>query len=317
MRAVRDLRRLKCNASSGVETQLQALELMKGNSMHILEKMNRYKKVGATKKQESSLAKHKFAWLKEMKQLHQERLDTERELQQMNLLSHTAADSTLRQIDEEQRHLKAETSKVADKISNDYREIVDLVAFVKVRQGEELRTMAAHCNSQIENFKDYLCADLTALEAESDRLEEEIAAQRHGMNGTSASVQRTASRCVPSTEIDGAFTHHASVLHGVQIPMGSTPLTGPADSSPEELELSTRLASLDCCFIEQLEQLRFVTVSTPVKNLNCFELSVHLTIRAHYESEVDPKIVHSPTGGWTKRAHAVFEKVLHEFNRAG
>jgi hypothetical protein len=50
VRNVRDLRRLKVDGGSGVDAQLKALELMKSNSSYIMEKADRYKRVGTNRR---------------------------------------------------------------------------------------------------------------------------------------------------------------------------------------------------------------------------------------------------------------------------
>eukprot|EP01050_Picozoa_sp_SAG11_P016478 SAG11_NODE_2253_length_3630_cov_9.405551_6_plen_168_part_00 len=128
--AVHDLRRLKCDAGSGVDAQLIALELMKGSSRHIMDKANKYKRVGAEKKKQSIMAKHKFAWQKESKQLDAERRALERDLWEVEV----PGVFDLAQLERERSELSLETEALGDSIWNDYQVTIwlDIISCARI-----------------------------------------------------------------------------------------------------------------------------------------------------------------------------------------
>eukprot|EP01051_Picozoa_sp_SAG22_P014930 SAG22_NODE_1881_length_3377_cov_3.817322_2_plen_648_part_00 len=317
----------RVDASSGVDAQLRALEHYKGNSASILEKMERFKKSGAKKKQQSSMSKHKFAWMREMKQLQSERHTLERELHGLELPGGGGAGGGAggsagggaggEAVRADRLGLEDATAEAAEResISNGFQEIVALVNFTKVRRGEELRTMAAQCRQQIEAYRKQLRSGLSGLELEGDALEAEIAALRHAaMGGGAAAAASAAARPggerAAEQEQEQVAGAHREVGDGARLAAGprTAPLGrdravagrgGRASLHPNAMlqldgALADELAALDTHFIEQLEELR-----------------------TQFEQELPEDVAHSSTGGWSKRAHEVFEKVLHEFSRAG
>lgn len=324
--AIRDMRRLKCDASSGVGAQLKALELMKGNSDHILEKATRYKRVGVKKKQQSSMSKHKFAWRKEMKQLQAERHVLERDLSHMELPAPAAVAAA---VDRERSQLVAATEAAGEGISNDYQEIVALVRFTQLRQGEEQRAMAAQCTEQMQAYSSRLREGLALLEREGDELEEEISALQRWRSAP-AQAGHDPAQPGPGTTPRGCGPSIFGPAPALNTTAADRRAAGAAGSQPSlagllhaDGDLAGELAALDQHFIDQLEQLRCgqLLVLRPClerAQCHCSEQRVFgMGARHQYESGLPADIAYSPTGGWSKRAHEVFEKVLREFSRAG